>query len=282
MPELLAYVDRYAETMFRVPLGLPTPANLRFRRARAAVDGLVQRIVDARRRDGTRSDDLLSMLLDARDAETGEGMSDRQLRDEIMTLVLAGHETTAVALSWTFDLLSRHPAVARRLYAEVDDVLAGRAPAVEDLPNLTYTTWVILESMRLYPPVWEFDRQAVADDVIDGYPVPAGSMVGVCPFALHRDPRHWVNPEGFEPERFAPERVASRSKYVYLPFGAGPRLCIGNAFAMMEMQLVIAMVAQRFRLDLVPGHPTECDPVVTLRPRGGVRVTPVPRTRARS
>jgi cytochrome P450 len=188
----------------------------------------------------------------------------------VMTLMLAGHETTTVALSWTLMLLSRHPHVRRGLEAELDDVLAGRAVTLEDLPRLRRTRMILDESMRLYPPAWVVTRSVRADDEVDGYHVPAGSMVIVSPYVTHRDPTLWPNPEGFDPDRFAGEQP----RYAYFPFGGGPHLCIGAGFAMMEAQLVLATVVQRLRLDLVPGHPIEYEPLVTLRPRHGIRMTP--------
>jgi cytochrome P450 len=213
------------------------------------------------------------MLMAATD-EAG-GMSRKQLRDEVVTLMLAGHETTAVALSWTFLLLSKHPDVARKLAAEVDDVLGDRAaPAIEDLARLRYTGWVVDESMRLYPPVWMVERQAIADDVIGGYRIPAGTYVGVSPWTLHRHPAYWENPEGFEPERFAPEREKERPRYVYLPFGGGPRTCIGNSFALMEAKILLATISKRYTLALRPGERPEMDSGVTLRPKRGIHVLP--------
>jgi cytochrome P450 len=200
-------------------------------------------------------------------------MSNTQLRNELLTLVLAGHETTANALSFIFYLLSRHPEVSRRLAAEVEDVLAGRPPSLADLKRLEYTTMVIEEAMRLYPPAWVLERQAVGPDEVGGFSIPKSSIVGISPFILHRNPALYSNPEGFDPDRFDNTTSASRGKYHYLPFGGGPRFCIGNAFALMEMQIIVPMIVQRFRLDLVPGFRLELDPSVTLRPKRGIPVT---------
>jgi cytochrome P450 len=213
----------------------------------------------------------------ARDAETGEGMSNKQLRDEIMTLVLAGHETTANALTFTFYLLSKHPDVMRRLTKEVDDVLGGRQPTLADLPKLSLTKRVLEESMRLYPPAWMFEREALEDDEINGYFVPKGSVIGVCTYVLHRDPDNFENPEGFDPDRFLGD-PKDRAKYTYLPFGGGARVCIGNAFAMMEAQICLAKVVQSYRVDLLPHTQLELDPVITLRPRGGLKMKMSPRS----
>jgi cytochrome P450 len=281
----LEHADDYANAMVRVPPWVPTPRNLRFRRARKILDDLVFAIIEQRRtaaRSGEATpNDLLGLLMQATDegAHGGERarMTDRELRDEVMTLVLAGHETTANALSWALYLLSRHPAVERALHAEVESVLQGRAPRFEDLPQLVYTERVVQESMRLFPPAWGFERQAIDDDVVGGFEVRRGDMVAICPYTLHRHPSYWDNPEGFDPDRFAPERGEGRPRCAYLPFGDGARVCIGKGFAMMEAKLLLAMIAQRFRLPLVPGHPIALEPRITLRPRYGVRVELHPR-----
>lgn len=272
------FANEYAESLVPIPLWVPTPKNRRFLEARAALDQMVFRIIGerrARRVPGAKGD-LLDMLMEARDEETGEGMSDRQLRDEIMTLILAGHETTANALTFTFYLLSKNPDVMRRLAAEVDEVLGGRSPQLSDLPKLSLTKRVLEESMRLYPPAWMFERQALEDDELNGFHVPKGSVIGVCTYVLHRDPDNFENPEGFDPDRFLGD-PKDRAKYTYLPFGGGARVCIGNAFAMMEAQIVLAKIVQSYRLDLLPNTKLELDPVITLRPRGGLkmRMTPV-------
>ena len=253
---------------------LPLPSNLQFRAALKKLDEVVLDLIEQRRQQKRGRGDLLSMLLLAQDAETGQGMDNQQLRDEVMTLLIAGHETTANALSWTWYLLSKHPLVERRLHAELTDTLNGRTPTVDDLPNLQYTRMVLEESMRLYPPVWGMSRISTEEDEIDGYLIPAKSPVFLLPYTMHRHPGFWENPERFNPERFTPERSATRHPFAYFPFGGGPRLCIGNNFAMMELQLVLATVAQYYKLDLVPGHPVEPEPRVTLRPRYGLLMTP--------
>src|SRR5262249_55076312 len=230
-------------------------------------------IINGRRRSGKDANDLLSMLLGARDEETGEAMSDEQLRDEVITLLIAGHETTAVTLSWAWYLLSENPEAAGKLRAELAEVLGGRAPTAEDLPNLPYTRMVVEESMRLYPPAWALAREAVKDDEIGGWRIPAGSKITLCQYVTHRDPKYWEEPEKFDPERVPPERSARRPRFAYFPFGGGGRICIGNNFAMMEAQLVLAAAAQRYRVKVVPGHKVEPDPTFTLRPRNGIRVT---------
>lgn len=272
----MTVANNYLSDRFYVPFpppGVPTPYNLRYRAAKRVLDGTVDRIIRQRRAGVGDRGDLLSMLLEARDEETGQGMDDRQMRDEVLTLLLAGHETTANTLAWTWYLLSMHPAVARELRRELQKVLGGRAPTVDDLPNLPYTRMVIEESMRLYPPAWVLSRNAIHADRIGGYDIPAGAAVILSPYVTHRRAAFWDNPEGFDPERFDPERSAGRPRFAYFPFGGGPRLCIGAAFAMTEAQLVLATVAQRVELQLVPGHPVETEALVTLRPRHGVRMT---------
>lgn len=255
----------------------PTPKNLRFRRALAVLDGAVFHIIEVRRRAGRETDDLVSMLMFARDEDTGHAMTDRQLRDEVMTILLAGHETTSLALVWTWYLVSQNPAVQRRMEVELDQVLAGRSPSFGDLGDLPYTRMVFEEAMRLYPPAWGLSRVALAPDEIGGYHVARNWLVFVIPFVMHRHPAYWPDPERFDPERFTPEQTAARPKFVYLPFGAGPRQCIGNQFAMIEGHLLLATLAQRYRLELVPGSRVEPWPLITLRPRHSLRMWIRPR-----
>ena len=264
------YMNKASTDPFAIPLRVPTPTNRRLTRHSEALDTVVFGLIEQRRRSGEDPGDLLSMLMHAEDAETGERMSDEQLRDEVMTIFLAGHETTANALAWTFYLLSLHPDAERRLRAELDDVLGGRRPTLEDLARLGYLERVVKESMRLYPPVWILDRRCVAPDEVMGYRIPAGALVLVSPYVTHRHARWWPNPEGFDPDRFLPEGDKARPRYAYFPFGGGPRLCIGNAFAMMEAQLVIATVMRRFRPWLVPGYRVRPATMVTLRPGHGI------------
>jgi cytochrome P450 len=256
-----------------LPERIPTRRNRRFLKAKRTLDELVFGLINEHRRTGEDRGDLLSMLLLTCDEETGEGMSDQQLRDEVITLLLAGHETTAAALSWIWYLLSLHPDIDCKLHAELAQVLGGRTPTFDDLPHLSYTAMVCKESMRLYPPAWGQPRQAIADDRVGGYHIPAGVIITLCQWVTHRHPDFWETPEQFDPERFTPERSANRPRFAYFPFGGGARQCIGNNFAMMEAQLILATLAQRFRLDLVPKHPVEPDPTFTLRPRYGVLMT---------
>jgi len=253
--------------------GWPTPRNRRFQAARAVLRGAVEYAIRQRRAQPSGGDDLLSMLMDARDEDTGESMTDEQLRVEVTTFLLAGQETTSLALTWTFYLLSQHPAIRERLEAELDGVLGGREPAYEDLPNLPFTRRVIDEAMRLYPPAWGFSRQALGDDELGGYRLPRGWLAFLMPYVLHRHPAYWPDPDRFDPDRFLPERSADRPKFAYLPFGAGPRQCIGNQFALLEAHLSVATLAQTYRLHLVPGHPVEPWPLITLRPRFGMPMT---------
>jgi cytochrome P450 len=252
------------------PLSVPTPRNRHIRAAIRELDTVVASIIKARRADGGDTGDLLSMLLQARDAETGAGMSDHQVRDEVMTLLLAGHETTANTLTWTWYLLSQHPEEESRLRAELATVLGGGAPTLEQLPRLTYTAMVTQEALRLYPPAWILARKALADDEVSGYHIPQGSMVIISPYATHRHPEFWERPDEFDPERFTPERVAARPHFAHVPFGGGPRQCIGSSFALMEMQAALATVAQRYRLRLAPDALVAPEAKITLRPRYGM------------
>ena len=250
---------------------LPTPGHFRYNRAVREIDRVVYQIISERRASGADTGDLLSMLLRAQD-EDGSQMTDRQLRDEVMTLFLAGHETTALTLTWAWYLLARNPEAESKLHAELSEVLGGRAPTVEDLPRLRYTEWVVKESMRLYPPAYAVGREAVRDCEVGGYRIPEGMQVFAFQWVVQRDARWYEEPEAFRPERWR-EEVASRlPKFAYFPFGGGPRQCIGNFFATMEAVLILATVAQRFRLRLAPGRAVELLPAMSLRPRDGVRV----------
>jgi cytochrome P450 len=256
----------------QAPVWLPTPGNRRFNRVMAELDKLIYRFIAERRTSGADPGDLLAMLLAAQD-DQGQGMSDKQLRDELMTFFLAGHETTALSLSWTWFLLSRHPDVRERLEAELDTVLAGRSPTMADLPSLTYTEQVLKESMRLYPPAWGLNRFAVQDVELGGARIPRGSFIFASQWTMHRDARFFPEPLSFLPERWTESFTKQLPRYAYFPFGGGARLCIGMAFAQMEGALLLADIAQRFRLTLVPGHPVEPQPSITIRPKHGLRMT---------
>jgi cytochrome P450 len=253
---------------------LPIPGLMRFRRARKHLDEVVHRMIAASRASGVDSGDLLSMLIRARDDEDNTAMSDEQLRDEIITIFLAGYETVANALAWTWMLLGQNPEAEAKLHAELDEVLAGRLPTLEDLPRLRYTEMVVAESMRLYPPAWAMGRQATADVTIGPYLLPKGTYFFFSQYLIQRNAENFPDPLRFEPERFTPEIKAGRSKFVYFPFGAGSRQCIGEAFAWMEATLVLATLAQKWRLRLVPGQKLEVQPKITLRPKYGVHVIP--------
>jgi cytochrome P450 len=255
---------------------LPLPQRRRFERARARLDRIIYRIIEERRRGGEDRGDLLSMLLLAVDEEGDRGrMTDEQLRDEAMTLFLAGHETTANALTWAWYLLAQNPEAEATLHAELDRVLeGGRPPTVEDLTALRYTEMVVAETMRLYPPAWAIGRLAVEDHEVGGYRIPRGSLVLVSQYVMHRDPRFFPEPERFDPARFAPEAKEARPQFSYFPFGGGVRRCIGEGFAWTEAVLVLAALARRWQMRLAPGHTAEAQPRITLRPgKGGVVMT---------
>lgn len=264
---------RIGETFWSTKLEttLPLPANRRFWRALNELDSVVYRIIAERRQTGRDEPDLLSMFLAARDDETGAGMTDRQLRDEVMTMLLAGHETTSLALSWTYYLLSQHPDVERGITDEVDRVIGSGRPSFSHVDRLTRIRQTLEESLRLYPPAWGFSRLSLGDDEVAGYRVPKGSIVFLIPFVIHRRPKLWPDPDRFDPDRFAPEQESARPRFAYIPFGGGPRGCIGNQFAMLEAQLIVASIAQRFRVELVPGQEIRPEPLITLRPKPGIR-----------
>ena len=264
---------RIGETFWSTKLEttLPLPANRRLWRALRELESVVYRIIADRRRTGRDEPDLLSMFLSARDEDTGAGMTDQQLRDEVVTMLLAGHETTSLALSWLFYLLSKHPDVERRIGEEVDQVIGDQQPAFRHLERLTGTRRAIEEALRMYPPAWGFSRQALADDEIGGYRVAKGALVYVIPFVVHRRPKLWPDPQRFDPDRFAPEQEAARPRFAYIPFGGGPRGCIGNQFAMVEAQLIVAAIAQRYHIELVPDQDIRPEPLITLRPAPGIR-----------
>lgn len=269
--------QRRLNRLLPLPLWVPTPENLRLRRIVRGLDAIIYRFIAQRRRDGQDKGDLLSLLLRARDEDDGTGMTDQQVRDEAMTLFLAGHETTALVLSWTWWLLSHHPRVEEALAAEVEQVLDGRLPGVEDLPRLSYTEKVITESMRLYPPVWTIGRETTADCSIGSFHVPRGTTLLMPQWVVHRDERFYEQPDAFLPERWTEEFTRRLPKFAYFPFGGGPRLCIGNNFALMELVLVLAAITQRFRFTLQPGFEVKPWATFTLRPEKGVPAVLAPR-----
>ncbi|OLT19157.1 cytochrome P450 [Actinomadura sp. CNU-125] len=263
-----------------VPMWVPLPRQLRFRRARAELRRVVDRLVADRRAGWSpEADDALSRLVAAVRKEADPAAADRRLHDELVTLLLAGHETTASTLGWSLHLIDGHPDVRRRLHEEAVEVLGDRLPVYDDLRRLTYTSTVIQEAMRLYPPVWILTRQAVNDDEVGGFRVPAGSDVLICPYTLHRHPDYWEEPDSFVPERFAPENAGEpgspreRPRYAYIPFGAGPRFCVGSNLGLMEATFVLALVSRDLRLVGVPGRRVTPEPMLSLRIRGGLPMT---------
>ena len=252
---------------------LPLPQFRRFDDAKRRLDAIIFRLIEERRRSGQDRGDLLSMLLLAQDTEGDGGqMTDAQLRDELMTIFLAGHETTSNALTWTCYLLSQNPEVESKLHEEIDEVLRGRLPAFEDVARMKYTEMVLAESMRLYPPAWAIGRMALNDFEIGGYVVPKKSLVLMSQYVMHRDPRYFAEPLRFDPERWSPEAKETRPQFSYFPFGGGPRRCIGEGFAWMEGILLLATLAQHWQMRLAPNHPVELKPVMTLRPKHGMRM----------
>ncbi|PIG93276.1 cytochrome P450 [Gloeocapsopsis sp. IPPAS B-1203] len=249
----------------------PRPENIRYRNAISQMDTTIYSIIEQRRTSGEDPRDLLSMLMQARDEDDGTGMSDRQLRDEVATLMLAGHETTANALTWTWMLLAQHPQVLAKLQTELQEVLNGRSPTVADIPQLRYTDMIVKESMRLYPPVAIFGREAAVDCQIGDYNVPKGCTIMISQWVMHRNPRYFADPEIFKPERWADDLEKQLPRGVYIPFGDGPRICIGKGFALMEAILLLATVAQKFHLNLLP-VPIVPQPSITLRPEHGIKV----------
>jgi cytochrome P450 len=262
---------------------LPVPKLRRARVARARLDAIIYRLIAERRASGRDHGDLLSMLLTAQDEDDGGVMTDRQVRDEAMTIFLAGHETTANALTWTWYLLGEAPEVARKLHDEVDRVLRGRLPGVADIPSLGYVERVVTEAMRLYPPAWLIGRRAIAEYRFGPYVAPARAIIVMSPWILQRDPRYYRDPDRFDPDRWTSEFKSALPRFAYFPFGGGPRQCIGEGFAWMELVLIVATIAQRWTLGLVPGHPVVPQPLITLRAKHGMRMTlaaraPEPRT----
>ena len=258
-------------------LSLDTARRREFLGHLSTLEALAADII-ARRRAGGPEDDIMSMLVAAKDRDTGEAMTEKELRDEFMNLFAAGHEATGTALTWAWYLLARHPEVAERLASESASVLGGRAPTAEDLPRLRYATQVFEETLRLYPPAWRLTRVAVGADRIGGHDVTPGTLVTAVSYVFHRHPEFWESPETFNPDRFAPERAAGRHKFSYLPFGGGQHICVGNNLALLEGTLALAMAAQRFRVGVAPGWKVDIHPGIVLQPRGGLPMTAHPRS----
>ena len=270
---LIRYAFRSFHNPFRVPLWVPTPRNREFQKAKASVDRLIYDMIRERRASGIRRDDLLDQLLYAVDQDTGSSLTDHQLRDELLTIAAAGHETTANALSWGWYLLAVHPDVRARLYEELTNVLGTRRPTVDDIPRLVYTRSVFEETLRLYPPAPALQRRAVRDTSLGGCPIRAGSLLVIGLWNIHRHPDFWDQPEAFRPERFEESAEGVRHRLAWMPFGAGHRTCVGNHFAMIEGPLLLALIAQRYEMNLLPGQTVEPEVAVTVRPRNGLKMT---------
>ncbi|MEM7036414.1 MAG: cytochrome P450 [Bacteroidota bacterium] len=278
--EYMAFADTFPallrETNRRILNPFPFMDHVRpgraaqYRRNIERLDAMIYRMIEERRASGEDGDDLLGMLMAARDEDSGEGMSEQQLRDEVMTIFIAGHETTAQALCWALLMLHRHPEIQTKLQSEAVQVLGERSPTMEDFMAMPYGLKVFKETLRLYPPVAIFVRRALKSFEMSGYKVPAGTGFIIPPYMMHRDPRFWDDPKRFDPERFTPEREKERPKFVYFPFGGGPRICIGTKFAMMEAVLALGMMLRRFRVEPVDPDNVEMDLTMTLRPRGGL------------
>jgi cytochrome P450 len=247
-----------------------TPRKARFKAAVSTLDLTVYQMIAERQDAGDPGDDLLGMLLKARDPETGSPMTPEQVRDEVITILIAGHETVASALTWTWYLLAKQREQWEQLHSEVTGVLGMNLPTTTGLKDLPFTSQVFSEALRLYPPAWLMTRKAIEADQIKECPIPTGALIIISPYTIHRHPVFWDNPESFDPSRFSPEQEKNRPRFAYIPFGGGPRLCIGDQFAMIEAQLIMAMVMQRFRLELLPHRPVEADPLVTIRPKHGL------------
>ncbi len=272
----LTVANEFAISRIKKPIGwplwMPVPSNLNFRKAGRELDNIIYSFIESRRNEKEKPNDLLSMLMDAVDEETGERMSNLQLRDECMTIFLAGHETTSLALSWFWMLMDEHPEEENKLREELKTVLNGRTPEFADIPKLKYTKQLIEETMRLYPPAWTIGRKSLQADEIDGYKVSPEQNMMLMTYQVHRHPDYWSEPDKFMPERFSDENAKHIKKFAYFPFGGGPRLCIGNSFAMMEMQLVIATLAQRFKFRRTETHEIIKDALVTMRPKDGIKM----------
>jgi cytochrome P450 len=265
------HLSARAVNPFLAPDKVPTPRNIRFHRSLRFLDEAIYRIIRSRR-PGDGRDDLLSMLMAARDEDTGEGMSERQLRDEVMTLFIAGHETSANALAWAFWELMNHPDAVDQLRAEVQQVCGDQMPTAQQLTQLPFADQLLQESMRLHPPAYVVGRRNYHPDVLGGYPIAKESNIIIATFLIHRDPRWWIHPDRFHPAHFDPERMKAQPKFTYFPFGSGPRMCIGNHFAMQEMQLLLAVLSSRFEMEPLSKEPVQNEPLVTLRPMGGIPV----------
>lgn len=266
------FVSYKMNNLWTEPLWIPTSRNTGFKKAKKTLDDLILDIINYRRQNPSERNDLLSMLMSARDEETGEGMSNKQLQNEAITLLVAGHETAASSLAWTWYLLAEHSNIAEKLQEELRTVLNGSNPNFEKLPKLEYTRRIFDETLRLYPPAWGMVRTPKEDDEINGYLIAKNSIVTVGAFMIHRHPEFWQKPDEFNPDNFLQEKVNQRPKFAYFPFGGGKRICIGQNFALMEATIIIALISQRFKLELLPNQSIEIDPTFTLRPKNGIKV----------
>jgi cytochrome P450 len=276
---LFINANRYIAARFVRPLSpwtihLPRPLNWSYNVTLKKIDNLLYEIIARRRRQPTAAPkDLLGVFLAAKDEETGQPLTDAQVRDEAITYLFAGHETSSTALTWIWYLLALHPEVEAQLHAELDQTLGGRSPTIDDLPALTYTKRVFEEALRFYPPGYVMSRRALEDDELGGYFIPKGAQVFLSPYVTHHHPEFWDQPEKFDPDRFLPERSANRHRFAYIPFGFGPRRCIGDGFATAEVQLLLATMAQRYRCRMANKEPLEIIPLVTIRPSKGLPMT---------
>jgi cytochrome P450 len=265
------FADQETRKIFKIPMPFPTRSDQRFQKALGVMHEVVYKIIQDHR---TRNDlnDVVSMMIHAKNPETGQPLTDQEIRDQAFTLLITGHETSANALSWTLFLLSRHPEIAQAVQNEIDAVLGQKTPTLFDIQKLPYLKRALQESMRLYPPVWAVARHIESDDVIDGYVLSQHAYLMVSIYSLHRHPEFWKEPDRFNPDRFLPQNAEKQHKYAYLPWGAGPHMCIGREFAMLEMLIVLAMLFQKYRFELVPGHPVEPEAIITLRPKFGIQM----------
>ena len=271
------FLQTWVWSPLRLPLWIPLPAHRRFREALRRVRAAVQHVIQERRASEERHDDLLDQLLHAQDPETGHPLEDREIQDEVLAFFFAGHETTAVTLSWMWYLLSMHPHVQERMREEMFDLLGERPITFEDVYRLTYSRMVFEETLRLYPPAWILSRTAMQEDRLGDFPIPAGTHILVAAYITHRHPNWWTNPLGFDPERFRPEHSQGRPRYAHFPFGGGPHTCIGATFALVEAMVILSTVIRKYRLELVPGFPVHPKPMLTIHPWPGVmmRVRPL-------
>jgi len=267
---LLKAVNIRTRTPVLLPLWVPLPTHLKIKAAVKTINSVLDKVFESRRKNPTDRYDLLTMLMEVKYEDTGEHMGNKQLRDEVMTLFVAGHETTANALSWTLYLLAKNPEALKKCTEEINNTIGTRKSTFDDLAHLPYLNMVIDESMRLYPPAWIIGRKTIKSDSVGSYKLPSGHNLLISPYALHRDERYWPDPEKFMPERFTAEMVKNRPRNSYLPFGAGPRMCIGNNFAFMEIQIVLIMIMQRFTFTVANQEEVQPEPLITLRPKGGV------------